>query len=157
MADVMQAPQQAAVPQPQVQPQKSVEEALDRLLTVANAGAVFGQPITQGDTTIVPCSEVAAGIGLGGGTGYGPDSQGRGPTGGGGSGGGGGARGRPVAAIVITPQGVRVEPVLDVTRIVLASMVTGGFALAWLVRLVRASGSRSGKAPSVANLRKLID
>ena len=108
MTDVMQAPQQATAPQSQ--PQKNVEEALDRLLAVASAGAVFGQPITQGDTTIVPCSEVAAGIGLGGGTGYGPDSQGRGQTGGGGSGGGGGARGRPVAAIVITPQGVRVEP-----------------------------------------------
>lgn len=150
MADMMQAQQQTTAPQ------KSVEGSVERLLTVANAGAIFGQPITQGDTTIVPCSEVAAAIGLGGGTGYGPDSQGQ-QAGGGGAGGGGGARGRPVAAIVITPQGVRVEPVLDVTRIVLASMVTGGFALAWLIRLVRASNSRSDKAPSISELRKLVN
>ncbi len=148
MTDVIQTPQQTAAPQ------KSVEESLDRLLAVARAGAVFGQPVTQGDTTIIPCSEVAAAIGLGGGSGYGPEGQGQ--AGGNGAGGGGGARSRPVAAIVITPQGVRVEPVLDVTRIVLASMVTGGFALAWLIRLVRASNSRSDKAPSITALRKLV-
>lgn len=151
MADMMQAQQQQTAA-----PQKSLEESMERLLAVANAGAVFGQPITQGSTTIVPCSEVAAGIGLGSGTGYGPDNQGR-QTGGGGAGGGGGARGRPVAAIVITPEGVRVEPVLDVTRIVLASLVTGGFALAWLIRLVRASNSRSDKVPSISELRKLAN
>jgi uncharacterized spore protein YtfJ len=151
MTDVMQVPQQAAPPQ------RSVEEAMDRLLEVASAGAVFGQPVTQGTTTIIPCSEVAAGIGLGSGSGYGPDSEGHGQTGGGGSGGGGGARGRPVAAIVITPQEVRVQPVLDVTRIALAGMITGGFALAWLVRLLRASNSRSDKAPSISDLRKMMD
>jgi uncharacterized spore protein YtfJ len=150
MADVIRAPQQTAAPQ------KSVEESMDRLLAVASAGAVFGQPVTQGDTTIIPCSEVAAAIGLGGGSGYGPEGQSQGQAGGNGAGGGGGARSRPVAAIVITPQGVRVEPVLDVTRIVLASMVTGGFALAWLIRLVRASNSRSDKAPSITALRKLV-
>ncbi len=150
MTDVMQAPQQAAPPQ------RSIEQAMDRLLDVASAGAVFGQPITQGDTTIIPCSEVAAGMGLGSGNGYGPDNQGR-QTGGGGAGGGGGARGRPVAAIVITPQGVSVQPVLDVTRLALAGMVTGGFALAWLIRLMRASNSKSYKAPSISDLRKLMD
>lgn len=149
MTDVMQAPQQAA-------PQRSIEQAMDRLLDVASAGAVFGQPITQGDTTVIPCSEVAAGMGLGSGNGYGPDNQGR-QTGGGGAGGGGGARGRPVAAIVITPQGVSVQPVLDVTRLALAGMVTGGFALAWLIRLMRASTARSDKAPSISDLRKLMD
>lgn len=150
MTDVIQTPQQTAAPQ------KSVEESLDRLLAVARAGAVFGQPVTQGDTTIIPCSEVAAAIGLGGGSGYGVEGQDRAQGGGNGAGGGGGARSRPVAAIVITPQGVRVEPVLDVTRIVLASMVTGGFALAWLIRLVSASNSRSDKAPSITALRKLV-
>ncbi len=41
-----------------------------------------------------------------------------------GFGGGGGAVGRPVAAIVIGPDGVKVRPVVDVTKIAIAAMTT---------------------------------
>ncbi len=39
---------------------------------------------------------------------------------GGGGGGGAGAMARPIAAIIIEPEGVRVEPIVDVTKVVLA-------------------------------------
>jgi uncharacterized spore protein YtfJ len=39
---------------------------------------------------------------------------------GGGGGGGGAAGGRPVAVIIIDQEGVRVEPVVDVTKVALA-------------------------------------
>jgi uncharacterized spore protein YtfJ len=60
-----------------------------------------------------------------------------------GEGGGGGGRvlSRPVAAIVISPTGVRVEPIVDVTKIALAIFTTLGFMTAMLTQL------RSTKPP----------
>jgi hypothetical protein len=42
---------------------------------------------------------------------------------------------RPVAAVVISPTGVRVEPILDLTKIVLAALTTLGFMAATLTRM----------------------
>lgn len=73
-----------------------------------------------------------------------------------GLGGGGGGRGRPVAVIVVAADGVRVQPVLDVTRLALAGMTTGAFMAFWLARL--ASGTRGGRAktPSLGRLARAI-
>jgi hypothetical protein len=54
--------------------------------------------------------DIALGMGVGGGG----DNAG---NGGGGGGGGGRTEGRPVAAIEIGPDGVRVRPVIDLTRV----------------------------------------
>jgi hypothetical protein len=40
-----------------------------------------------------------------------------------------------VAAIVISPAGVRVQPIVDVTKIALATFTTLGFMLATLARM----------------------
>ncbi len=108
-----------------------VEQTLDRFLAVPDVGKAFGEPIRQGDVTIVPAAEVMTamgfGIGFGGGTEAGREG------GGGGGGGGGSALARPVAAVVASPEGVRVEPIVDVTKIALAAITAGGFMLAtWL-------------------------
>ena len=126
-------------------------QELNKLVSTASAGAVFGQPVVNGDTTVIPCSEVAIGMGLG--SGGGPVDEKGNPTGSG-SGGGGGARGRPVAAIVITKEGVRVEPIFDLTKIVLASLTTGTFILLWVGRL--SLMKRSGRGPSLSKLRRSI-
>ena len=62
-------------------------------------------------------------MGRGGGRGS-PDGQhakhaggGGAPGGGGGGGGGGGAQARPVATITVGPNGVHVEPIVDVTKL----------------------------------------
>ena len=126
-------------------------QALSQLVATARADAVFGQPVVSGDTTIISCSEIAIGMGMG--SGSGPVDEKGNPTGGG-SGGGGGARGRPVAAIVITKEGVRVEPIFDLTKIVLASLTTGAFILLWVGRL--SLMKRSGRGPSLSKLRRSI-
>jgi uncharacterized spore protein YtfJ len=130
----------------------STEQVLGRVVTAARADTIFGQPVERGDTTVIPCSEVAIGLGMG--SGSGPVDE-KGNQTGGGSGGGAGARGRPVAAIVITKEGVRVEPIFDLTRIVLASLTTGAFMLFWVGRLFLMK--RSGKGPSFSQLRRVIE
>jgi uncharacterized spore protein YtfJ len=67
------------------------------------------------------------GAGYGGGGGVGQDND-EGETAasgfGGGGGGGGTAMARPVAAIIIEPDGVRVEPIMDPTKIAVAFFTT---------------------------------
>ena len=126
--------------------------ALSQLATTARADTVFGHPVERGDTTVIPCSEIAVGLGMG--SGSGPVDE-KGNQTGGGSGGGGGARGRPVAAIIITKDGVRVEPIFDLTRIVLASLTTGAFMLFWVGRLFFTKPS--GKGPSFSQFKRTIE
>jgi uncharacterized spore protein YtfJ len=59
---------------------------------------------------------------------------------GGGGAGGGVSMGRPVATINIGPNGVQVQPVVDVTKIGLAFFTTIGAMLMMLGRMRRASG-----------------
>ena len=130
----------------------SVEQVLGQLANAARVDAVFGQPIEREGATVIPCAEIAIGLGMG--TGSGPmDEQGR-PTGSGGGGGGGG-RGRPIAVVVMTRDGVRVEPVLDLTKIVLATFSTAAFILFWIGRLSRLG--RSGTGPSFSQLKRVIE
>src|SRR5690349_16910528 len=95
----------------------SVEQALSQLISNANVDAVFGKPIEREGATIIPCSEIAVGFGMGSGTG--PIDE-RGNSTGGGSGGGGGSQGRPIAVIVVTKDGVHIEPIFDITKVALA-------------------------------------
>src|SRR5713101_510950 len=96
-------------------------------------------------------SVIAVGFGMGSGTG--PVDERGNPTGGG-SGGGGGSQGRPIAVIVMTKEGVRVEPVLDLTKVVLAAFTTGAFMLFWFGRLTGLG--RKGKSPSFSQLTKAV-
>ena len=132
--------------------EQSVEKIVSRLLDTAKVDAVFGQPVERGNATVIPCSEVSVGFGFG--FGGGPVDE-RGNQPGGGVGAGGNARGRPIAAIVITQDSVRVEPIMDLTKVALAGMTTGTFMLLWLLRLVR--GTKGKKGPSFSQLKKAIE
>ena len=130
-------------------------DLLEKLIATARPTAVFGHPATGGDYTVISASEVSCGMGVGfggGGAGPGEDEdqgiKGRhdavAPTGGDeglksrhdilppaggygiGGGGGGFSTARPVAVISIGPDGVHVEPVVDVTKIGLAFFTTLG-------------------------------
>jgi uncharacterized spore protein YtfJ len=125
---------------------------MNRLFDTAKVDAVFGQPVERGNATVIPCSEVSVGFGFG--SGGGPVDE-RGNQVGGGVGAGGGARGRPIAAIVVTQDGVRVEPIMDLTKVALAGMTTGTFMLLWLIRLIR--GTKGGRGPSFSQLRRAIE
>ena len=47
----------------------SVEQVMTELVHSANVNAVFGQPVEREGATIIPCSEIAVGLGLGSGAG----------------------------------------------------------------------------------------
>jgi uncharacterized spore protein YtfJ len=147
------------------------KELLNRLLAVARPEAVFGEPIEVGEQKIITASEVTAGLGFGFGAGGGTAEPEKakgaaivaqnGPSlvheaedeeekasveveaggVGGGGGGGGGASGRPVAVISITPNDVRVVPVIDQTRIALAMLSTLAAIFLMLSKLRRMSRS----------------
>jgi uncharacterized spore protein YtfJ len=101
-----------------------------RLNDVAQPSAVFGEPVTSGDRTVITACEVTVGLGFGYGMGTAggkePGESGEegkpqpGPAMSGGGGGGGNAMARPVAVIHVSPEGVDVEPVVDVTKLGLA-------------------------------------
>ena len=137
-------------------------QALTRLLATADSAKVFGQPVSAGGYTVIPAAEVASGGGFGSGMGFGKPQNRRKnaaasslsagqaaaqsdeaagaadhavPGAGGGGGGGGGAMARPVAAIVVGPDGVEVRPVLDFTKLAITALGAFGAAAALTVRL----------------------
>ena len=118
-----------------------VQTTFDTFLESATVDAAYGNPIESGDTLIIPTAEVLSIVGFGVGSGYGSgassDEQGGMGSGGGGGGGGGGrVLSRPVAVVIASPQGVRVEPVFDVTKIALAALTAGGFMAAMILRML---------------------
>lgn len=122
--------------------QQSANELIGKLFDVTRPDAVFSQPVTVGDHTIITASEYSAGMGVGygGGGGVGPaaNEETNEPIGyGGGGGGGGGTTARPVATIIISPSGVRVEPIVDVTKIAI-TMFTALGAMAMALRKMKA-------------------
>ncbi len=137
----------------------AAQQTLDRLVEAARPSAVFGQPIERGAVTIIPCCEIVLGMAMGGG-GASPAAGGNEASVGEGAGGGGGVRGRPVAAIVISRDSVRVEPIVDATKVALAALTTAGFMAVWLARLARPVLGRQPavepKAPAIARLTKAL-
>jgi len=128
---------------------------LEKLLTFAQARSVYSEPVTVGDHTIITACEMTAILGYG----YGP-ALGAGPNdahphngalpetngaphesppanGSTGQGGGGGtAFARPVAVINIGPEGVWVDPVVDVAKISLAAFAMAGTVARAVLRAV---------------------
>jgi len=114
----------------------TIQATMDKFMATANVNAVYAKPVREGETTIITCSEVFAVLAFGVGEGGGKDESGVGGTG---SGGGGGGRtfARPVAAIVATPEGVTIKPIIDTTKIGLAALTTLGFMFAMMGRMSR--------------------
>ena len=104
---------------------------MDELFAVAQLGSVYGEPVTHEECTVIAASEVSVAMGFGHGMGGGSPLEpatreaiernvSRDKTGinagiGSGGGGGGASSGRPVAIINIGPDGVRIQPVVDLT------------------------------------------
>jgi uncharacterized spore protein YtfJ len=111
-----------------LQSESAALAAITKLFDVYQPGVVFSEPHTVGDNTVITAAEVHVGMGLG----FGRGSDEAGDSAGSGGGGGGGSAGRPVAAIVISPKGVQVEPIVDVTKIALAFFTTlGAMFMMW--------------------------
>lgn len=127
--------------------QEKANELMEQLIAVADAKSVYSDPIESGEFKVITASEVRVGMGFGFGGGGGveaehteteQDEETTPSSGYGGGGGGGGiAFGRPVAAIEIGPQGVRVEPIVDPTKIAIAFFSTMVSMFAMMGRLKR--------------------
>ena len=127
---------------------------IDRILDLvsetdkkAHVKALFGEPQTVGERTIIPVAEVRYGYGVGHGRGSpaccGPadgqaTSQSQ-PQPAGVEGQGGGVRlvARPVAVIEITRGGMKIVPVVDSMRMILSGMALGAWALLLTYCMVR--------------------
>ncbi len=129
---------------PTAQPD-AVRQTLGRFLETVGAVGVFGTPVVREDVTVIPCAEVMVGMGMGQGSGTGIASDGTDRSEGSGAGGGGGGMSRPVAAIVIARGQVRVEPIVDATKVALAGITMFAFVGATLLRMSRMS--RVGREP----------
>ena len=116
---------------------------MDKLLDVAKPEAVYSEPVTVDGATIITASEYMGGLGVGFGGGFGPamdeTDEGQPIGAGGGGGAGGGIVSRPVAAIIIEGGHVRVEPVVDATKIAIAFFTAFGAMWMSLARMRRAS------------------
>ncbi len=99
---------------------------LEKLVNTARPESVFSPPVTAGDQVLITAIESTMGLGFG--VGRGGDDKG----GGSGVGGGGGGMSRPVAAIRLSPEGIHVEPIVDVTKLGIAFFTAlGAMFVAW--------------------------
>lgn len=135
---------------------QTVLDKLDRLFDAANPEAVFAAPVSAEGRTVITAAEVLVWAGAGGGGGGGTSqptaetpaaetvetTEERAASGpnegyGIGVGGGGSTLARPVAVIIMDSQGVRVEPIVDVTKIALAALTALGSMVFMLLRMQR--------------------
>ena len=119
---------------------------LEKVYAAAQPGAVYSEPVRAGNSTVITASEVTAAGGFGSGMGFGPEaSSGKKQAGEQvlqtqqvqNSGGGGASKGRPVAVIIIGPDKVTVQPVIDVTQLALAGIAVWGTMLMLFMRMWR--------------------
>lgn len=123
-------------------------EKLDKLFAVAQPGAVYSEPMQVEGQTIITLNEVTVAMGYGFGIGEGggapdgetPEASAAMQGGSGGGGGGGGfSAGRPVAILAVDANGVRIKPVVDVTKLGIAFFTTFGAMALMLVRMNQVS------------------
>ena len=111
------------------------QETMETFIETADVSKVYGEPIIHEETMIIPAAEVLAFAGFGAGYGSGGPED----TGGEGGGAGGGGRtfSRPVAVVIVDNNGVRVEPVVDPTKIAMTFFTALGFMVATVARMMR--------------------
>lgn len=133
---------------------ETTAEVLNKLVGVARAESVFSTPVEYENTIVIPCCEVATGGGMGIGSGPDQTREEKKQSIGWGVGTGGGSNARPIALIVLSPEGAEVKPIVDVTKIALAALTTVTFTILWLMRSSRRGQGK--KVPSLAHSRKMI-
>lgn len=95
----------------------------ESVLGQANVKAIYGEPISAHEKTIIPVAKIMYGYGAGAGTGGVGDTSARGE-----GGGGGGVRAVPVGVIEVSEQQTRFVPITDrkkLTGAVMAGIVFG--------------------------------
>ena len=99
----------------------------ESVLGQANVKAIYGEPISAHEKTIIPVAKIMYGYGAGAGNG----NLGGTTTRGEGGGGGGGVRAVPVGVIEVSSQQTRFVPVTDRRKLAGALLAGIGFGM-WL-------------------------
>lgn len=97
---------------------KLFDKAISEIERILNTKTVVGEPIKVDGYTLIPLISIGFGFAAGGGRGT-DSKQGSGQ--GGGTGGGGGVK--PIALIIVSEDGVRVEPIKSGSASVLEKVV----------------------------------
>ncbi len=122
---------------------QGIMQTMLKLQESASVQQVVGEAKTVGDKTIIPLAAVQSsyGFGWGGGpaTAQGESEQASATGRAGGAGGGGRATARPVAVVEIGPEGTRVRPIIDTTRLALAGMLLTAWVTYWGMATGRAT------------------
>ncbi len=131
--------------------EKPMDDSMNRLFAEiedmresASVNAVFGQPVTVGERTVIPIASVTYAVGFGFGEGQdqvdakqaAPGEKQPGPGGGSGAGGGGMVRARPLAVAEITPEGTRIEGIVNEQTISLAGILMAAWSVFWVAAAI---------------------
>lgn len=123
--DVDSAMEDARAAAEQTVGQRFVESLAERFGGVANAQAVFGEPVERDGITVIPVAKVAWGVG--GGAGKGGETKNESYEGGEGGGGGGGVSAKPLGYIEIrdgTAEFVRLRDVSSYIPVLIAGSIS---------------------------------
>jgi uncharacterized spore protein YtfJ len=105
----------------------------------ANVNACFGDPVTVGSRTVIPFAKVGYGFGIGAGPGPTVEAQeGTEEIEKKATGGGGGITSSPLGFVEITPQGTRVEPIIDEQKVAVVAMLVAAWSVFWFARALMA-------------------
>lgn len=121
--------------------QDMLKNISDRIGTIATVNTVFGEPRVMNNRGIIPIALVMGGFGAGGGEGKRPAGE-QGEEEGSGGGGGGGFAIRPLAVLEVTDEQTRLIPILDMTKIILASLGLIGGGLFIMAKLKAKAAAR---------------
>lgn len=114
-----------------------VDGAVGNVMETVDSGLVYGEPVTQGERTVIPVSRVKFMYGFGGGSGYGVDDSeddGESSGGGGGGGGGGNVQAGAVGYIELTPASSQFIPIIDRNPLLRIGAIFAGIIALMLVR-----------------------
>lgn len=121
---------------------------IEDMLKKLNSNAVFGEPVREGETVIIPVASVNYGFGYGGGSGrpsvpVDTSDEEAAPVEGGSGGGGGGAV-KPLGFIRIRGDDVQYEPMMHPQVISLAGIAMMAWLIFWLAKTVQAFVRKPG-------------
>ncbi|MDQ7849572.1 MAG: spore germination protein GerW family protein [Armatimonadota bacterium] len=113
---------------------EELQQRLREMQGQAGVRVVFGEVMEIEGRKVIPVASVAYGFGLGGG--QAPKAGGDGATGGGG---GGGLRVEPLALVEVAEGRLRVQPIVNVTRLAILGMLLVAWNVFWITRTIGVS------------------
>ena len=119
---------------------EDLQERFREMQGQAGVRAVFGETIEIDGRKVIPVASVTYGFGMGGG--QAPKGSDNGSAAGGG--GGGGVRVEPLALIEVRDGRLKVQPIVNVTRLAAMGMLLVAWNVFWVARAIRGTTRARG-------------